>query len=106
MRVLQMKHAFAITTALVLMLISHTASAQWAARDAGGSVQYIATRHLASVPQDRILQRPAVSTATDPTTPAALAARFSRSDEGSTAKWVDQNADVVKRRQERLDHGQ
>lgn len=99
----RLRHACAFSLALLLTLSATSSWAQWSWRDANGSIQYSDTPPPPSVPADRILKKPGVSSAA---TPAAPAPSASASDEGATPKWVEQNAEFMKRRQQRQEQEQ
>lgn len=108
MRTFLMQHAFASSVVLALAMTSTPAFAQWSWRDAGGAIQYSDSPPPASVPQDRILKQPSVSAnSTPPSSSASPSPSATRSNsEGATPSWADQNAEFVKRRQQRLDQEQ
>ena len=101
----RLKHACAISLALLFTLAVSPSWAQWSWRDANGSIQYSDTPPPPSVPTDRILKKPGVSSATTPASPAP-AASSSASGEGATPSWVEQNAEFMKRRQQRQEQEQ
>lgn len=100
----RLNHACAISLALMLILASTSSWAQWSWRDANGSIQYSDTPPPPSIPADRILKKPGLSSAI-PAAPAP-AASPAASGEGPAPNWVEQNAEFVKRRQQRLDQVQ
>lgn len=102
---LRAKHACSLSLLLILSLAAGPLWAQWAWRDAGGTIQYSDAPPPASVPKDRILKQPRVSSETTPV-PAEKPADTASSSEGSTPSWVNQNAEFVKRRQQRLEQEQ
>jgi hypothetical protein len=102
MRHTRLKHACSLSLALSLCLGTPSLWAQWAWRDANGTVQYSDTPPPSSVPQHRIVKEPGV--AADTTPPATVAS--SPADAGSeagTPDWVEQNAEFMRRREQRME---
>lgn len=85
--------ARSLSLILALLISMPTAWAQWAWRDASGTVQYSDTPPPSSVPQERIVRQPGGS-ASSQSGPAA-------SSGPATPAWVEQNAEFVKRREQR-----
>ncbi len=94
MRHQRLTYACSLSLALVLGLSVSPAWAQWAWRDANGTVQYSDAPPPSSVPQDRIVRQPG-NADVSPSRPAGAA------QESSTPGWVEQNAEFMKRREQR-----
>lgn len=100
MRHTRLKHACSLSLALSLCLATPPLWAQWAWRDASGTVQYSDTPPPSSVPQHRIVKQPGVAADVTPTAGAAPSSDPAGSEAG-TPSWVEQNAEFMKRREQR-----
>jgi hypothetical protein len=104
MRQTRLKHAYSLSLTLSLCLATPALWAQWAWRDANGIVQYSDTPPPSSVPRHRIVKQPGV--AVDPPSPASAnepTASASAESEAGTPSWVEQNAEFMRRREQRLE---
>lgn len=97
-----LKHACSLSLMFSLLLASPSLWAQWAWRDTNGTVQYSDTPPPSSVPQHRIVKQPDVSPGATAPVETQTATKPSES-EADAPTWVEQNAEFVKRREQRLE---
>ena len=100
MRRTRLHQACLLCLTLTLAMTAEPLRAQWAWRDANGSVQYSDTPPPSSVPQHQIIRQPGAAADTVPAAGTA-ATESSSSSDGATPSWVEQNAEFMKRREER-----
>src|SRR5690606_26411011 len=85
--------ARSLSLVLALLMSMSSAWAQWAWRDTNGTVQYSDTPPPSSVPQERLVRQPGAS--------AASQSGAAASSSPATPGWVEQNAEFMKRREQR-----
>ena len=94
---LRLHHACSLSLLLVISLAAPSAHAQWAWRDSRGTRQYSVIPPPPSVPEHRIVRQPGATAA--PETPDSKLADTPA--ESSTPAWFEQNAEFMKRREQR-----
>jgi hypothetical protein len=102
MRHARLKHACSLSLILSLCLATPSLWAQWAWRDANGTVQYSDTPPPSSVPQHRIVKQPGIAADATPAVDTTRASSPAESEAG-TPSWVEQNAEFMRRREQRLE---
>lgn len=102
MRPIRLKHACSLSLIFSLCLATPSLWAQWAWRDANGTVQYSDTPPPSSVPQHRIVKQPGIAADTMPPSAASSPSPSAETETG-TPSWAERNAEFMKRREQRIE---
>lgn len=97
-----LKHAWALSLTLSLCLATSHVWAQWAWRDANGTMQYSDTPPPSSVPQNRIVGQPDLAADATPTAAPTENAPPTESEAGIPS-WAEKNTEFMRRREQRLE---